>query len=97
MPTIRHTNAPGQDDLPLRSALAHELFPGRSMLSLQEVANAAGLTTAHLVNMIDAGDLVAIDMRTSRPPTGEHKTSRRWLRIPVSAYDTLIRSRSTLQ
>jgi hypothetical protein len=69
------------------------------MLSLGEISRVSGLSIQHLHNLIDAGDLTALDLRTSRPPgppDAQHKSTRRWLRVPVSAYDDLIRTRSTL-
>lgn len=95
---------PGQDELPLRSVLAHSLFPGRAMLTVLEVAQACGVNPQTITNLIECGDLVAVDMRTSKPakpsdlaPEAEakHKSFRQWLRIPTSSYDAFIASRTT--
>jgi len=91
---------PGQDELPLTSVLAHKLFPGRAMLTVAEVANACGVDKQHITNLIEVGDLVAVDLRTTKParPTdvkAQHKSIRQWLRIPTSAYDALITARKT--
>jgi len=91
---------PGQDELPLTSVLAHKLFPGRAMLTVAEVAQACGVDKQTITNLIECGDMVAIDMRTSKParPSDlkkEHKSVRQWLRIPTSAYDAFINNRKT--
>lgn len=89
---------PGQDELPLTSVLSHSLFPGRAMLTVAEIANACGVDKQHITNLIEVGDLVAIDLRTSKPAKpselkAEHKSVRQWLRVPVSSYDAFINSR----
>ena len=89
---------PGQDELPLTSVLAHKLFPGRAMLTVAEVANACGVDKQTITNLIECGDMLAVDLRTTRParPTdvkAEHKSIRQWLRIPTSSYDAFINSR----
>jgi hypothetical protein len=89
---------PGQDELPLKSVLAHSLFPGRAMLTVGEVARACGVDKQHVTNLVEVGDLVAIDLRTSKPAkpsdvTAQHKSVRQWLRIPTTAYDALITTR----
>jgi hypothetical protein len=92
---------PGQDELPLTSVLAHKLFPGRAMLTVAEVAHACGVDKQHITNLIEVGDLLAIDLRTTKPAKpselkAKHKSIRQWLRIPTSAYDALITARKTL-
>jgi len=89
---------PGQDELPLTSVLAHKLFPGRAMLTVAEVANACGVDKQTITNLIECGDMVAIDMRTTKPAKPsevkkEHKSIRQWLRIPTSSYDAFINDR----
>ena len=90
-----------QFDLPLESALSHTVFPGRSLLLVDEVARAWSCDKKHILNLIEVGDLCGIDIRTSKPArpsvlAAEHKSIRRWLRIPVSAFDTFIRERKTI-
>ena len=97
----KHAATPGQDDLPLTSVLAHKLFPGRAMLTVAEVAHACGVDKQHIANLIEVGDLVAIDLRTTKPAKpseikAAHKSIRQWLRIPTTAYDALVTSRATL-
>jgi len=92
---------PGQDDLPLTSVLAHKLFPGRAMLTVAEVAHACGVDKQTITNLVECGDMLAVDLRTSKParPTdvkAEHKSIRQWLRIPTSSYDAFINSRTTV-
>ncbi len=91
---------PGQDELPLTSVLAHKLFPGRAMLTIAEVAQACGVDKQTITNLVEVGDMVAIDMRTSKPAKpsdgeadSKHKSVRQWLRIPTSSYDAFINSR----
>ena len=68
------------------------------MLTVGEVAQACGVNSQHITNLIETGDLVAIDFRTSRPRPGmgEHKTARQLLRIPASALDAFISRRRTV-
>ena len=96
--------AADQIELPLATVLAHQLFPGRAMLLLSEVRDAWRCSLQHVINLIESGDLIAVDIRTSNPVTKEeagkmknHKSFRRWLRVPVSAYDAFIRSNSNLE
>jgi hypothetical protein len=82
-----------QDELPLESVLSHTIFPGRSALTLGEVAKALGCHTDHLLNLIDCGRITALDISTGREVTaGTSRQHRRCLRIPVSAYDAFVKS-----
>jgi len=79
--------------------LAQTLFPGRSMLTVGEIATACGVDNQHITSLVESGDLVAIDLRTSRPArTGKskHKSIRQLLRIPASAFDALISARASV-
>lgn len=71
------------------------------MLTVAEVAHACGVDKQHITNLIEVGDLLAIDLRTTKPAKPsqlkqEHKSIRQWLRIPTSAYDALVNARKTL-
>jgi hypothetical protein len=62
------------------SAMLHSLdFPGRSALRADEIAAKLGVTTQHILDLVDEGILSAIDVR------GVNST-RRCLRVPVEAY-----------
>ncbi|AHF94205.1 hypothetical protein OPIT5_08255 [Opitutaceae bacterium TAV5] len=58
-------------------------FPGRSTLMLGEIADRLGCSHRHLLNKIDDGSLVIIDLATSG-------RSRRTARVPIEAYRTFI-------
>ena len=88
-----------QDDLPLSCVLAHTLFPGRALLTVGEIAAAWGVDRQHVTNLIECGDLAAINLRTSKPAKpselkAEHVSIRQWLRIPVAEYDRFLHSRA---
>jgi hypothetical protein len=81
-------NAPGQDELPLFSVLSHNIFPGRTVLYVHEVAHVLNLSVPHVISLITEGLLDAIEV------TGKgNKTTREHWRIPVSAYDDYLRKR----
>ena len=88
---------PFQDELPLASVRSHSLFPGRSLLTVAEVAQAWGVSIQHVINLIEVGDLAAIDIRTSKPvaPGTTHKMARAHYRVPVSEYDKFVTNRDT--
>lgn len=88
-----------QDELPFRTVLSHELFPGRSSLLIAEVADALRCTVQHVLDLVEEGDLRAVDIRgriqgEARPSDFGRRDARRCLRIPVSAYDDFIRRRA---
>jgi len=70
------------------------------MLTVGEVAAACGVDNQHITNLVESGDLVAIDLRTSRPARqdkkAKHKSTCQLLRIPTSAFDALISARATV-
>ena len=71
------------------------------MLTVGEVATACGVDNQHVTNLIESGDLLAIDMRTSKPARPQkgkkkHKSFRQLLRIPASAFDDLVARRNTV-
>lgn len=63
-------------------------FPGRSSLYLGEIAERLGCSVRHLLNHIDAGELVGLDI--SCP-----SVNRRSIRIPIEAYRNFILKRLT--
>lgn len=88
-----------QFELPLSAVLSHSLFPGRAMLNIGEVAKAWGVDNEHVKRLIECGDLIAVDLRTSKPAKPseikkEHRSYRQWLRIPTSAFDEFTKSRA---
>lgn len=91
---------PSQLELSLRAVLAHTLFPGRALLTVREVAAAWSVDDQHVTNMIECGDLLAIDLRTSRPARPaelkqQHKSIRQLLRIPTAEFDRITIARSS--
>lgn len=81
-----------QDELPLSSVLSHAIFPGRSVLTLREVAHALRCHPDHLLKLIDTGRIVALDISTGRPiKPGHAREHRRCLRVPVSSYDQFVK------
>lgn len=54
-------------------------FPGRSTLMLHEIAGRLGVSVRHMLNEVEAGELVALDLKNKR-------VSRRCARVPVEAY-----------
>jgi hypothetical protein len=95
---MQRAHQSAQLELELSTVLSHSLFPGRSTLKVAEVANALRVDDQHIFNLVEEGRLTAIDVRNgelttaSKLPKGSR---RRWLRIPVSAYDAFIRARAT--
>jgi hypothetical protein len=91
-------NDTAQLDLELSTVLSHVLFPGRSTLKVAEVADALRCDDQHIFNLVEEGRLTAVDIRNGDVTTAKKLpkgSRRRWLRIPVSAYDAFLRSRST--
>lgn len=54
-------------------------FPGRTTLYLWEIAERLGCTVKHLLEQVDSGKLVGLDVRSKG-------VSRRAMRIPVECY-----------
>lgn len=65
-------------------------FPGRTVLYLWEIAEKLGGTVQHYLNLIDTGELVAID--TASRSNGK---TRRMLRVPIESYRNFIITRFT--
>lgn len=91
--------ATAQLDLELTTVLSHVLFPGRATLKVAEVAEALRCDDQHIFNLVEEGRLTGIDIRNgdliTSPKQLPKGSRRRWLRIPVSAYDTFVRARAT--
>lgn len=86
-----------QHELPLTACLAHKVFPGRTMLLIAEVAAAWKCTEQHVLDLVEEGQLVAVDIRgavAKKPSEMGNKTARRCLRIPVSSYDHFVKERA---
>lgn len=80
---------------------ARSIFPGRPMVTIRQVADACGVDCQHVTNLIESGDLLAVDLRTSRPVSSgksrrKHKSFRQLLRVPTSALDDLLARRRTV-
>lgn len=63
-------------------------FPGRSTLYLWEIADRLGCTVRHLLNEIDCGSFVGLDLAA-------HGSNRRAIRVPVECYRAYIVKRLT--
>ncbi len=60
-------------------------FPGRTTLMLGEIAEKLGCTVQHLLNQVEEGALVALDLKGA-------KANRRNIKVPVECYrDFIIR------
>ena len=60
--------------------LIHSLdFPGRTALRPDEISGKLGVTTQHILDLVEEGELVAIDVAGK-------DARRRCLRVPVEAY-----------
>jgi hypothetical protein len=58
-------------------------FPGRSTLMIWEIASRLGVTVRHLLNQIDSGALVVLDLK-------DPASSRRCARVPIECYRAYI-------
>ena len=92
MPPRRSAAAPA-DERALRGVLSQELWAGRTVLYVREIARALHVTEQHVVNLITEGRLRAINvgngLKSGDRPKGS-KTAREYWRIPVSAWDAYI-------
>lgn len=61
--------------------------PSRTTLMLWEIAGRLGCTVAHLLNEVDSGNLVGLDIAS--------KDTRRAMRIPVENYRAYVLSKVT--
>lgn len=91
----RQAANPLQDELPLDSIKSHAVFPGRLNLYVAEVASKLQVTNQHILNLIEAGEIDAIniakDIKGGTTKSG--RTKSEFWRIPVAAYDALIEAR----
>jgi excisionase family DNA binding protein len=67
---------------------AAKLFPGRTVLTVNEVAAALRVTNAHVKNMVEEGKLIAVN---SAGTGGGAVASRKHWRIPVGSFDQFVR------
>jgi hypothetical protein len=61
-------------------------FPGRTTLYLWEIAERVGCTEQHLLNEIDAGSLVVLDIKAAN-------VARRAARVPAESYRNWVLSK----
>ena len=65
-------------------------FPkDRKTLRAEEVAARLDCTVQHVLDLIEAGDLTAINIAG-----GDNKTDRRYVRIPVEAWQKFLKQRT---
>lgn len=88
---------PAQDDLPFMSLNPHHLFPGRTVLRVEEVAKALAVTTQHVRDLIEEGKMAAINISGSPITPGNITAAERaYMRIPVSAFDHFVKQNKTV-
>lgn len=63
-------------------------FPGRTTLTLGEIAERLGCTVQHLFNQTETGELVGLDLKSKA-------VSRQMLRVPVECYREYVMRRVT--
>lgn len=63
-------------------------FPGRSTLFLHEIGDRLGCTVQHLLNEVDCGELVVLNIASTA-------SNRRACRVPVECYRAYIVKRLT--
>lgn len=63
-------------------------FPGRTVVLVHEMAERLGVTIRHLLNEIDSGALVALDLRAKG-------AGRRCARVPIECYRDYVVKRLT--
>ena len=63
-------------------------FPGRSTLLMWEIADRLGCSIQHLLNEVDSGDLVVLDIASAT-------SNRRACRVPLECYQNYIIKRLT--
>lgn len=93
-PPLQHARGaaatPKQPACALSAVLSPELWEGRAVLSVREVAGALHVTEQHVVNLITEGRLKAVNVGN-----GPGKNPRASWRIPVSAWDAYIRENAS--
>ena len=82
-----------QEELAFSAIATHALFPGRTTLYVAEVAKALSITEQQVINLIESGDLGAVNISAGMKTFVEGKVPRSHQRIPVSAFDEFVRNR----
>jgi excisionase family DNA binding protein len=80
-------NASNSNRFAADSSLASLEFQGRQSLTVQEVAERLSVTHQHIIDLIEEGQIAAINMGGG---------ARRHYRIPVSAYTAFLQARRTV-
>lgn len=96
---MKSTPDPKQEELALSSVRAHALFPGRTTLYVHEVVRALSLSENQVIDLIESGDLAAVNIASGLQSAGNpngSKTPRKYWRIPVSAFDAFVAQRKNL-
>lgn len=75
-------------DEPQQLDFGNLLFPGRTVLYVSEVAEKLEVTEQHVFDLIEEGKLHAVNVGGG---------TRKFWRIPVSAYQAFLKVRSNLQ
>ena len=89
---ITPPKAETQEELPLFSVLAHDVFPGRNALLCHEVARVTRTTARHIRNLCADGTLEG-----AFSISGDKNESKvGYWRIPVSAYDAWLKRKSNM-
>jgi len=91
MPPRRSAAAPA-DERALRGVLSQELWAGRTVLYVREIARALHVTEQHVVNLITEGRLRAINVGNG---VSSSKATRDYWRIPVGAWDAYIQENAS--
>lgn len=63
-------------------------FPGRSTVMIREMAERLGVSERHLLNEVECGSLVVLDLRAEG-------SSRRTARVPIECYRNYVAKRLT--
>jgi hypothetical protein len=63
-------------------------FPGRTTLGLGEIAKKLGVSVDHLLNEVDNGELVGLDLKGA-------KATLRFVRVPIESYRAYVLKRMT--
>ena len=65
-------------------------FPGRTMITLAEMAEKLGCSNDHLLNEAERGALCGVDLKGAR-------ASRRNIMVPIESYRAYVLTRLTVQ
>jgi len=86
------------EDLSLRGIRASQLWTGRAVLSVREVAEALHVSEQHVLNLITQGRLRGINITSALRSKAAPKTRiprREYWRIPLSAWDAFIQENAS--